>query len=368
MKDFPRLIQYAFIYTKNYLLESLAIYFPKIIPKPLYIGLSVGTNCNFECKQCDLWKIKIDPKKRLKTNETKKILEDLRDWLGPFRLVFTGAEPFLRKDLFEILTFAAGIDVYTVITTNGWLINKKRAKNIVNSGLNVFNISLDGARRITHDNLRGKKGAQLQAIRALKLTRKARSDKQTPVIYINTVVMELNVDELVALAKLAKKEKLDGIRFQALESKHLFGTEKYNSTWFKNNPLWPKNPEKLAKVLDKLVQLKKQGWPIKNGYRELDDLKLYYRNPLEIAKRYQFCFTGVRNFSIDSTGKVKLCFGMKPVGDVLKQKPREIWHGKEASELRGKIRLCQRYCRILPCNKREEPRQLINAFFKGLAS
>lgn len=363
MKDFIHLIQYALIYAKNYFLESLAIYFPKVVPKPLYVGFSVGTLCNFKCQHCDLWKLKTEPKEYLTTHQVKKFLGQLREWLGPFRLVFTGAEPFLRKDILEIISFAAENNIYTVLTTNGWLIDEKLAQEIALSGLDVFNLSLDGVKASTHETLRGKKGAYQRAIRALRLVKGARQDK-TPVIYINTVIMEPNVDELIDLVKLAKKEGVEAIRFQALESKQLFGNEEYRSSWFENHPLWPKEVQKLTGILDKLNQLKARGYPIKNTHRELEDLKSYYQNPVKIAQKYKFCFTGVRNFAVDEYGEVKLCFGMEPVGNVLKQKPKAIWFGKKAEKKREQIRNCQRYCRILPCNKREELGQLVMAFFR----
>ena len=367
MKKLNNLFNYSLIYTKNYFLESLAVRFPQIIPKPLYVGLSVGTICNFRCKQCDLWRIPTKPEEYLTTREIKRILKDLRNWLGPFRLVFTGAEPFLRKDIIKILRFASKNNIYTVITSNGWLIDEKMARKIVLSGLDVINVSLDGVNPKTHDFLRGKSSAFKRAVAALENLKKARGELKTPVIYINTVMMDKNVTQLEELAKLAKKMGIDAIRFQALESKWLFGSEKYHSQWFKKTPLWPKNGQKVEKAIDKLKELKKAGLPIKNTLKELEDLKLYYKDPLEIAKKHKFCFTGVRNFSIDEYGKVKLCFGMEPVGDLLKQKPWKIWYGKRAERLREVIRNCQRYCRILPCNRREELGQVFKAFLEKIA-
>ncbi len=366
VKDFFNLFGYAFVYGRNYLLESLAVYFPKIVPKPLYVGLSIGTLCNFKCRQCDFWKLKTEPKKYLKIHQIKRILSQLRKWLGPFRLTLTGAEPFLRKDILEIINLAANKSIYTVLTTNAWLVDEKLAKKIINSGLEVINVSLDGAKRLTHDQLRGKSGSFKKALKVLENLKKLRGIKKSPVIYINTVIMQQNLNELVKLLGIVKRKKIDGIRFQALESKNLFGNEDFNSLWFDNNTLWPKNKKKINLVFKRLISLKKEGYPIKNTVQELKDLQDYYRNPIEIAKRYKFCFTGIRNFAIDEYGKVKLCFGMEPVGDVLKEKPREIWYGKKAEELRKKIRACQRSCRILPCNKREEKRQLFKVFLRKI--
>jgi len=360
------LFKFSLAYAKNYFLESLAVHFPQIVPKPLYVGLSVGTVCNFKCRQCDLWRVKSEPERYLSTKEVKKILLSLKEWLGPFRLTFTGAEPFVRKDMIKILTFAAQNDIYTAVTSNGWLINKKLAAEIVQSQADLVNISLDGVDAQTHDFLRGKKGAFKKACQALKHLSQMRGDSPRPAIYINTVVMTKNLGQLDSLVALNKEFGLDAIRFQALESKWLFGAQEYDPFWFKKDPLWPREKDKIERMFVQLKALKRKGNPIKNTLRELEGLNDYYLRPTRVAERHRFCFTGVRNFAIDEYGQVKLCFGMAPVGDLRRQKPKKIWYSKRAKHLRGTIRHCQRYCRILPCNKRAEVSQMMGAFFKNL--
>lgn len=367
MRNLNNLIQYGLIYAKNYLLESLSIRFPSVtffIPKPLYVGLSIGTVCNFKCKQCDLWRLQTKPNKYLKTEEIKKILKELRNWLGPFRLVFTGAEPFIRKDILEIIKICSQNDIYTVLTSNGWLIDKSKAQQIAESGLDVINISLDGANSKTHDFLRGREGAFSQAVKALIFLKKAKN--KTPIIYINSVIMKPNINQLEDLAKLTKELKIDNIRFQALESKYLFGNKEYDPIWHTKEPLWPQDWNKLKKSIEKLKKMKKQGFPVKNSYKELDELILYYKDPFLLVRKQKHCFTGVRNFSVDEYGKVKLCFGMIPVGDLREEKPQDIWYGEKTESLRQTIARCQRACRILPCNKRESLDQIVPAFFKRL--
>ncbi|MBU3956750.1 radical SAM protein [Patescibacteria group bacterium] len=363
MKDLRYLIRFGCIYAKNYLLEGLAIYFPRIVPKPTFIGLSVGALCNLRCKHCDFWKMKTNPNKYLKTRETKQILIKLKNWLGPFRLVFTGAEPFIRKDILELISFASKNGIYTSLTSNGQLIDKKIAKAIVKSGLDFINISLDGASPETHDFLRGVKGSYQKATDALKFLVKERKKGGKIAIYILTVVMKRNLSELEDLVKLSQEIGCE-IHFQALESKHLYGKEKYDPLWFKKNPLWPHDSSQLERASESLIRLKKKGAPIKNSYKELTELAIYYQNPLMILKKNKFCFTGVRNFAIDEYGDVKFCFAMEPVGSVLKQKLEEIWYGKKAEGQRKKIRNCRRYCRILLCNRRQSLSEGLLSFWR----
>jgi hypothetical protein len=110
--------------------------------------------------------------------------------------------------------------------------------------------------------------------------------------------------------------------------------------------------------------MKKKEKPIKNTIIELSDLSNYYCDPKSIIVKHKNCYTGVRNFSIDEYGKVKLCFGMPAVGDLRKQDPKQVWYGDKAKKLRKVISKCQRNCRILPCNRRENLGQLIKVFLR----
>ena len=286
--------------------------------------------------------------------------------MGPFRLTLTGAEPLLNSGIFEVLSFASQLEIYTIITTNAWLVNRTSAKRLVKSGVDVVNISLDGYLPRTHDYLRGKKGAYKRVVKGVGELKEARGRSRKPLFYFNTVIMRQNLAELPKLVKMTKRLSLDAIRFQALESKWLFGNQDLNINWYKTDKLWPREKKKIRSVFSELIKLKRSWFPIKNTISELNDLREYYLNPASVAQKHRFCFTGVRNFAIDEYGKVKLCFGMSTVGDLRKQKPEEIWFGKSAESLRKVIKNCSCYCRILPCNKREGLGQLMGVFFNKI--
>ena len=75
------------------------------LEKPQQITFDVTDRCQLRCVTCSKWKTVssdvID--KELTTEEWKKVLEDLKNWLGEgFWFCFSGGEPFLRPDIFEI--------------------------------------------------------------------------------------------------------------------------------------------------------------------------------------------------------------------------------------------------------------------------
>jgi radical SAM protein with 4Fe4S-binding SPASM domain len=96
-------------------------------------------------------------KGELTTEEAKAMIDDLAAFGAPV-LLFSGGEPLLRKDLFELIEYAVGRGMRAVISTNGTLINKATAKRLKTLGLSYVGISLDGIGE-ANDKFRGKKGA-----------------------------------------------------------------------------------------------------------------------------------------------------------------------------------------------------------------
>ena len=123
-----------------------------------YIRLSITDVCNFKCGYClpnGYQTDKSDNRKFLHINEIKRLAKSLSD-LGVCKIRLTGGEPTVRKDFFEIIKILkneSGIRK-VFITTNGYHLDQK-AKNIVNSGLNGINISVDSLNRETFKNVTG---------------------------------------------------------------------------------------------------------------------------------------------------------------------------------------------------------------------
>ena len=123
-----------------------------------YIRLSITDVCNFKCGYClpNGYQIdKSDNRKFLQLEEIKRLAKVFSK-LGVCKIRLTGGEPTVRKDFFDIIKILkneAGIKK-VVITTNGYHLDKK-AKMLVNSGLNGINISIDSLDRNTFKKVTG---------------------------------------------------------------------------------------------------------------------------------------------------------------------------------------------------------------------
>ena len=71
--------------------------------RPTYAYIIIETICNSKCNYCDMWETKKGNQPNIE--EWKKIIDDIRT-IGVMSLTFSGGEPFLNKDLFELAGYA----------------------------------------------------------------------------------------------------------------------------------------------------------------------------------------------------------------------------------------------------------------------
>jgi len=124
--------------------------------RPIVVWNTTRT-CNLHCVHCytDSDNLKYDGE--LTTEEAFKLIDELSDFGIP-SLLFSGGEPFMRKDLFTLLEYASKKNVRPVISTNGTLIDRETAQRVKDSGVVYVGISLDGLEEI-NDKFRGVQGA-----------------------------------------------------------------------------------------------------------------------------------------------------------------------------------------------------------------
>lgn len=313
--------------------------------KPTSIIFDLTPNCVLRCRQCDIWRNQ--PEKHLSYEEAKKIIDKLHSWLGNFYLFFTGGEPLMNKDLPKIIGYAHSKGIISHINSNASLINKTVAKELTDNHLYAISISFDGARAKTHDYLRGVPGTFDKAINAIKYLQES---SHLPKIYVNTVIMKNNLNELEKLIKLAENNKTNGITFQCLLPN--LGAHS-TQTALLNNPLWPEKI-KVAKILKKIIKEKGAHPILLSSDQDLKATIEYYKNPNTINNKV--CAAGINNFIINHHGDVFLCFQFPKIGNIIEDKPRKIWWNKNAQLQRQHIRKCQKNCKIIACNKADTRR------------
>ena len=160
---------------------------------PGEIVWAVTKRCNLRCKHCSI--SEEDPEE-LTTEEGYGIIEAAAK-LGHVKFAFTGGEPLLREDIYDLIKYASSFDMQVVMATNGTLITKSVANKLKTSGLERAAISIDGFGN-AHDDFRGVKGAFDDVLRGLKACK-----SEGLAIQLFTMVTKYNYSEIPKIIALA---------------------------------------------------------------------------------------------------------------------------------------------------------------------
>ncbi len=201
----------------------------------LALHFELTNKCNLRCKHCYNIEYLNNQKKDLTTEQVKKIIDKSIE-IGCNDIGFSGGEPFMRDDIFEILEYSKRYPIH--ILTNGLLLNKKNIQrlNNIKDLIIEFRISLDGLE--THKLLRN-----IDYKKVLENVKNLLNNEY--VVTINTMITNYNLDELLNMYELFKKIKIDRWRLDFI----------FNSGNALINEFNYKDHKKLFKILKKLIEL-----------------------------------------------------------------------------------------------------------------
>jgi radical SAM protein with 4Fe4S-binding SPASM domain len=169
-----------------------------VVPKPVVVW-NCTRQCNLVCRHCYA---SADNRKRpgeMDTATAKQFITGVAEFGSPV-LMFSGGEPLLRHDFFELAEFAKSKGLRLVISTNGTKIDAAAAKKIADIGFAEVGISLDGIGP-KNDEFRGKKGAFDAALNGMRncLAHNVR-------VSLRIVMTHFNHMELPAIFELVERE------------------------------------------------------------------------------------------------------------------------------------------------------------------
>ncbi len=306
------------------------------------LGLSLNNHCNFRCKMCYIWN-QDKGENRLNLQECCRIVDDLERFdVKGVRL--SGGDPLLTSWALDLAKYSSKKGYHTIATTNGSMITEAFAKQIIDSGMNNLNLSLDSSDPQVHDSVRGFPGSYKKIINAIDcLTNQSKGLK----IGINTVISNLNLHEIISLTEMVQEDRrIDHIYFMAVMQP--FGT-KPNREWFLRDEfsiLWPRDKDMVSSILGQLVQLKKDGYKINNSFAQLRTFRDYFISPLNFTKRNK-CNLGEEAVEVNQLGDVYLCYYYETIGNIFNDSLYNIWHSEKATQVREKINNCRQNCNLL---------------------
>ncbi len=165
------------------------------------ISWNLTKKCNLRCEHCYISAGRIskaEAKGELSTEECFDVVDQLAEVNPEALLILTGGEPLMRKDVFEIASYASAKGFWVVVGTNGVFVTEELCRRMAEAGIKGVSLSLDSLDPATHDRFRGVEGAWGNTVDGSKVLLKA----GLPFI-IQTTIGAHNKDHILDIARFA---------------------------------------------------------------------------------------------------------------------------------------------------------------------
>ena len=322
--------------------------------KPLYVKMKVFYGCNLKCEMCNHWRETREAP--VSAARFEEIIRELGE-LGTKKLHISGGEPMLRPQVPELVELASSLGIKVTMTTNGTLVDKVKAKRLVEGGLRGVNISIDSPLRKMHEKIRGVEGSFKVTTKAAELFNRYKHKGKLS-IRINTVVSRTNFQTLETLPELGHELGADGINLIPVDDHcgEILSMRKKDIALF-NAEIAPKIAGRAMEL--GLIVSDEEAFPFGRTESEVR---------LGRAGRYAFgyydkhpCYAPWTHSLIDFNGNVYVCCMTReripPIGNIKNQSFKEIWESTAYQRIRLKmhppaLRPCRRCDDFIGENKK----------------
>lgn len=310
--------------------------------QPLMCWFSVTEECDLHCKFCFADSRKPLPDE-LSTTEVLQMLNNITE-AGTQNISLGGGEPTLRKDLLDIVYYAAICKKMLVaLNTHGQHLERSYVRALARAGLRQVKVSTDGLKD-SHEWNRGP-GTFEKCIQALQFCK----EEDIPSVIFIATISQLNYEEVPQMIKLCMDMGIDIALVQLLPLgrgkswKHLMLTREQTEQWQRYM----------------FEQQKVYGWTriqFENRYIIPEDQTAMHicLDPCQPCGFFDYsvgCVTGIWSYCINASGKVVIGDVLCPeleIGDLRKESLREMWHNarllaliRDRDNLKGKCGKCE---------------------------
>lgn len=348
-----KLFNYSIGYLKNALLTELYLKSGINYCKPATISVLLTRKCNLKCLMCDYWSRKKEIE--MSTEHWISCLTEMKKWHRNAHLQFSGGEPLVRKDAIDIFEYCNNINLSYGVTTNLSVLPGNSPERLVKAHPFNINVSLDGIDENTHDFSRGVKGTFTKVMNNLdNILREMTKQKKKLRIIVKATVMKKNVDQLEEMVRFVKEKGLTGVNFQPIF--------KWSGTL--SEEMWVTDFDQIREVSNKLVDMKRKGFPILSSERDLLSWESYFKDEVQTKSKRGKCVVGIKNYDIMPDGDVYLCRTINSkIGNLTVSRPSEIWNSRAAKHERDRILKCRKLC-LATCQTKRKMTDLFSAFMR----
>lgn len=319
-------------------------------PAPINLTLSITNMCNSRCQSCDIWTIYPAEKERLQEELTVDEIEAIFASVGEvYFFNISGGEPFLRKDIVDIVRVGCEQLNPTVVHIPTNALSPQRIAALTEEilvGMRrwspgtklTLKPSFDGVEEF-HDWVRGIPGNYKKLIETLELLRELRAEYDHLRVGVGTVISTMNIDHLPDIIAESERFGVDSYISEVAEER-----EEMRNVSSGITPSHQQYGAAIQQFRDMTFDRLKEAYGLElltQGMRHF-----YYeltRRWLRDRSQVIPCYAGVSNAHISPYGDLWPCAilaGSKSLGNLkdVDYDFYKLWHSSRADEVRASIK------------------------------
>ncbi|MCB9760111.1 MAG: radical SAM protein [Alphaproteobacteria bacterium] len=276
---------------------------------PVYAHFGITHRCDLTCKMCGIWRYG-NKKEELSVEQIQQMAERMRR-LGVVQVSIGGGEPFAYEEL--ELAAKAFVDqgINLRVLTNAVNVPKERLDRMLEYGVRNFSISLDSLYPARFDYICEHEGSWEGAVRNMCYLSE-RLHGQGGLLVMNCVVSNLNLEECPDMVRFAKEIGF-AVSFLPIEllPDPKAGVRNWEARFIRYRPEMGVAPgpqgdvgERVDRIYDTLIRMKREGWPILNSTPYLESSRTYLKTGRFPADG---CDAGALYFSVSPNGQFTIC-------------------------------------------------------------
>jgi radical SAM protein with 4Fe4S-binding SPASM domain len=239
----------------NYIRSVISYWISVFLKRPLFVSMPWGisieptNSCNLSCPECPTGTRGLTrPTGSIDPDLFQKIINETKKTTFFLNLYFQG-EPFLHKNLINLIGIAKKRRFFISCATNAHFIDEDQAKKLVASGLDHLVISFDGTTQESYEKYRI--GGDIEKVKkAITFLVKEKKDqrKKYPLIILQFLILRHNAHQVEEAKGIAKKLRVDKLVFKTAQMYDLSP----------ENPFLPENPlhSRYIKIPEGKLELK----------------------------------------------------------------------------------------------------------------
>lgn len=300
--------------------------------KPTSIVFLLTERCNARCLHCDIWK-NTGKEDAPSVDLYKAVLKELREWLGPVQVTFSGGEALIKPYTVDLVSYGSSLGLFQEILTHGYWEDQTKIERLALARPWRVTISFDGIGE-THTRVRGRDKFWERTFRTIETLKRMRKEHSLPyTILLKNVIMSHNLHDTLEVAKFAHSNEGMQVFYQPIEQNY---NTPDDTKWYLHSENWPKDTAKAVATVKGLIGLKREGYPILNSFAQLEAMVPYFENPeasrvgimSHSAHEKRRSCSALTQLQFQSNGDVTVCTGAPRVGNIKTQSIREIWKNR----------------------------------------